>query len=305
MNMGDVTQFCFLCVIQIMQQRPRGDGADGEILQPQADQALYFKMAQNALHTGLIVKIVGVHRTDRNVQPSPHISDVHTADQKGVITDYFRGLIFHQFIHEPPQILHFRHIEIAGGHIRRRQADACRGEGDAHQVIIFALLQRLHVQIGARSDDPHHFPLYQPLCLFGILHLLADSNLVALGHQLAQIVLHRMIGYAAHGGALLQTATLSRQRDLQFSGGCQRVVKKHLIEITQPIKQYAVRILLLSLQILLHHGGQIIYFYILVHIYLTSTAGRHLWFLLDITKRTHHRMYPFLMLPQNLVFVNY
>ena len=50
-----------------------------------------------------------------------------------------------------------------------------------------------------------------------------------------------------------QTAVLSRQCQLQLSRNRLRILKKHLVEITQPVKKDTVRILLFCLEIMCHH----------------------------------------------------
>ena len=61
-------------------------------------------------------------------------------------------------------------------------------------------------------------------------------------------------GHTAHRSALLQAAALAGQRDLQNLTCLKRIVKEHLIEVTQTIKKDAVRVLCLGIQIILHHG---------------------------------------------------
>ena len=65
-----------------------------------------------------------------------------------------------------------------------------------------------------------------------------------------------MKGNAAHRSTFFQTTGLAGQSDLQFFGGHKRIVKKHLIEITQTIEQDAVAVFLFCLHILLHHRGK-------------------------------------------------
>ncbi len=90
-----------LCVgiIQIAQQRSCRHRTHRKIFQPQTDQAFYLKVTHNTLFTGLIVKVMRVRGTDRDVQPSPQVSDIHPADQKRVVAYDLRRLIFHQFVH--------------------------------------------------------------------------------------------------------------------------------------------------------------------------------------------------------------
>ena len=82
--------------------------------------------------------------------------------------------------------------------------------------MVLGLIQCLAAGDGPRSHHPDHLPLHQPFGLLGILHLLRNGNLVTFLHQLIQVGVHRMVGYAAHGGPLLKAALLSGQRQLQF-----------------------------------------------------------------------------------------
>ena len=59
--------------------------------------------------------------------------------------------------------------------------------------------------------------------------------------------------YTSHRRPFLQPAFFSCQGNLQFLGDGQRVFKKHLIKISQPVKQDTVRVLFLGFQIMDHH----------------------------------------------------
>ena len=59
--------------------------------------------------------------------------------------------------------------------------------------------------------------------------------------------------HAAHGSALRQTAVFSRQRQFQFPGDEDGVLKEHLVKVAQPEKEDCVLVLFLDAQILLHH----------------------------------------------------
>ena len=63
-----------------------------------------------------------------------------------------------------------------------------------------------------------------------------------------------MVGHPAHGGALRESAIPSGQRQLQFLGNQQGIVKEHLIKIPQAEEEDVVFVLLFDLLILLHHG---------------------------------------------------
>ena len=62
---------------------------------------------------------------------------------------------------------------------------------------------------------------------------------------------------AAHRRALCLSAVTAGQRQLQFPRGQFGIVKKHLIEIAEAVKENGILILLFDLHILLHHRGQL------------------------------------------------
>ena len=62
-----------------------------------------------------------------------------------------------------------------------------------------------------------------------------------------------MIGDAAHRGAFVLAAVPARQSKLEFGGRHFRIVEKHLVEIPETVHQDIFPILVLNLEILLHH----------------------------------------------------
>ena len=202
---------------------------------------------------------MGRQRVDGNVIFVLKPLQIKPADQKRLVVNDFRGLVFHHFIVQLFQIVHFRQVIIAGGDVRRGNADSGGRIGHAHQEIVFGFLQGLHVQIGAGRHHTDHFPLDQSLRLSGIFHLFPDGNLISFVDQLGQVAFHRVIRDAAHGRSFLQPAGFSCQRQLQLLRRHNGVLKKHFIEIPQPVKEDTVRILFFCLHVLLHHGRQIIH----------------------------------------------
>ena len=87
---------------------------------------------------------------------------------------------------------------------------------DAHDIVVPGRVQRGGVQVRPGSRDPYDLALYKALRLLRVLHLLTDGDLVPVLNKPVQVAVHRMVGNAAHGGALIQTAVLSGQRDLKF-----------------------------------------------------------------------------------------
>ena len=66
-----------------------------------------------------------------------------------------------------------------------------------------------------------------------------------------------MIRNAAHRCPFLKAAGFSRQGKFQFLACFDRIVKEHLIKITETIEKNTILILFFGLQILLHHRSYI------------------------------------------------
>ena len=115
------------------------------------------------------------------------------------------------------------------------------------------LVQRFRADIGAGGHDPCHLSLYQSFGKTRILNLLADGNAVPLFHELCYINVYGVKRDAAHRCPFVQSAGFSGQRQLQLLRGNLRIIKKHFIEIAKPVKQKALRVLLLGAQVFLHH----------------------------------------------------
>ena len=202
-----------------------------------------------------IVKIPGVQGIDGDAQPPLQVIQVHAAHIERLIAYQLRGHQVGDLVKELAAVTDFCHKILPRSHIRHRDSVAVPDVGHAHDVIIFRLVKGLRIHCGPRGDDAHHLPLDQPLCRGRVLHLLTDGHLVSFRHQAAQIAVHRVVRHAAHGRPLLQSAVLPCQSDLQLPGRGDGVVEKHLVKISQSIKQDAVAVLLLGLHVLLHHWG--------------------------------------------------
>ena len=133
-------------------------------------------------------------------------------------------------------------------------------EPDARAEVAAPGLERRFVDDGAGGDDADDVALDEPLRLRGVLRLLADGDLVALGDQAGDVGVGGVVWDAAHGHLLLEGLRLvlvaggQHQIQLARSGLC--VVAEHLVEIPQAEKEDRLLILFLDFQILAHHGGQ-------------------------------------------------
>ena len=83
-----------------------------------------------------------------------------------------------------------------------------------------------------RCDNADDFALYHALCLFRVLHLLADRNLMAVLYKTVDIPFCSVIRDTAHRSAILHAAVLSGQRKLKFFGYQGGILEEHFVEIT-------------------------------------------------------------------------
>ena len=151
------------------------------------------------------------------------------------------------------------HGHLARGHVHEGQAADLPGEAHGQQVGVALFVQQGGLRHRAGGHHADHVAADQPLGQGGVLHLLADGDLEAALHELLHIGIHRVMGHAGHGRALLQPALLAGQRQLQLLGHGHRVVKEHLIKIPHAVEEQAAGILLLHLEVVLHHGGQLLH----------------------------------------------
>ena len=148
--------------------------------------------------------------------------------------------------------------ELAGGHVAHAQAGAGRVPVDGADEVVPPLLQHGGVHHRAGGDNADDVPVHQPLGGGRVLHLLADGDFVPLGDEPGDIGVGGVVGHPTHGGALFRrlVPVPGGEGEVQLGGHQLGVLLEHLVKIPQPEKQDAVRVELLHLHILLHHGGQ-------------------------------------------------
>ena len=152
-----------------------------------------------------------------------------------------------------------RGAELPRREVAERRAAGLRAQIHRAEIVRLVLLEHRGLRDRAGRDDADDVPLDQPLGKRGILHLLADGHLVALGDQAADVRLGRVVRHAAHGralGGVFDVAVARREREVELARGKARIVVEHLIKIAQPEKQQAVGIALLDLVILPLHRRQ-------------------------------------------------
>ena len=151
-------------------------------------------------------------------------------------------------------------VGLAGGDVADAHSGVIVVQIDTGAEVGAALVQTGAVDDRAGGHHADDVPLHQTLGLGGILRLLADGHLIALGDEPGDIGIRRVVGHAAHGHPLLDGLVLALvpagQRQIQLAGRRFGVGAEHLIEVTQTEEQDGVLVLFLYLQVLLHHGGQ-------------------------------------------------
>ena len=123
-------------------------------------------------------------------------------------------------------------------------------------VVVLVILQHALLNDRAGSDNADDIAFDKAFGGGGIFHLLTDGNFVPFFNQPRHVRLIGMERHAAHRRALLLSAVTPRERELEFLGREDGVVKKHFIEISETEKQNLVRMLFFHFGVLLHHRRQ-------------------------------------------------
>ena len=128
-------------------------------------------------------------------------------------------------------------MEFSGGKIQGGEAypvTDLRKRGE--EVIFFRTQQRIRGRAG--RDYPRNFAANQFRAnLFPgqprIFHLLADGHFETLTDQFADVSFRRVVGNSAHGHRDAFLFVARGQRNLQFFGGDDGIVKEELVEIAE------------------------------------------------------------------------
>ena len=144
-----------------------------------------------------------------------------------------------------------------GGNVRKAQAGLFALEVQAGNVVVAVVLQHTALDDRTGCDHPDDVPLDKAFRLGGVLHLLADSHLIALSDQARHIALVAVEGHAAHRGALRKAALLAGKGKIQLPGGRDGIVEEHLVKIADAVKKNFVLVLIFDFKILLHHGRKL------------------------------------------------
>ena len=137
-----------------------------------------------------------------------------------------------------------------------RSTGRARPRQGAEEVVLLAL-EQLGLAQGARRDDAGDLATHQPLGLPGVLHLIADRDLEAGTHQLAEVALERLVRHAAHRRFVLGAALARGERDLEDGRRLRRVLVEHLEEVAHAIEQDRVGVLRLHLEVVAQHRREL------------------------------------------------
>ena len=146
-------------------------------------------------------------------------------------------------------------MRVSGGHVAEGDAGVDVIEKDAAKEIAAPVIETRAVDHGAGGDNADDVALDKTLGLRGVLRLLADGDLVALGDQTRNVGVRGVIGDPAHGCLILGSlAAVARGQDkVKLARGGLRILVEHLVKVAETEKEDGILILFLDLQILPHH----------------------------------------------------
>ena len=132
-------------------------------------------------------------------------------------------------------------MSLTGGEVAEGRAASLTVQINAAEVVAGLIIQAGGVDNGAGGHHPDDVPLHQALGGGGILHLLADGHLVALGNQPGDVGFAGVVGDAAHGDPFLLRLGVfavvpGGEGQVQFLGGQLGIVGEHFIEVPQAEK---------------------------------------------------------------------
>ena len=120
------------------------------------------------------------------------------------------------------------------------------------KVVLF--LPQPRIERRSRRQHARHLAPDDFLGKPGVFHLVAQSDAIALAQQAHQVLLHGVVGNAAHGNAALPVAR--RQRQLQLAAGHRGIVIKKLVKVAHAKEQQRIGVLLLRSGPLPHERRQ-------------------------------------------------
>ena len=126
---------------------------------------------------------------------------------------------------------------------------------DSTKVVVALFGKKARLKQCAGSNHTNDFTAHKSLCLRGVLDLLANGNLVILFNQSSNVSFIGMERNTAHGCAFFLATISARKREFQFARCQNGVVKEHLVEVSETVKDDIILVLIFDFPILLHHGS--------------------------------------------------
>ena len=216
-------QIRFLCLVQILEQRTGCNCSAVVIGDAKAFHRSSMELFLQRTAADIIVEIPVFQCIHADMKAGPKILHIDPAEQERLIADDFRRHKLRDLIHQTARLVHFRDEALAGRDICCRDTEASLHADDRHDVVVLRLIKSLRDQ---------RVPVHQPLGQGGVLHLLADRNLMAVLYKTVDIPFCSVIRDTAHRSAILHAAVLSGQRKLKFFGYQGGILEEHFVEIT-------------------------------------------------------------------------
>ena len=255
----DIRKVALLRLFHIAQQRAAGPDGRGGVPQAQGVHILRAELLAEGGRAGHVVEPAAV-RLQQAAQP--------LAQEGADALVRRRALAEHGLARGKARqlVADVRHAvlgegggaEFARGNVAEGRRAADRVQVHGADIVGAPLLEHGALRHRAGGDHADHVPLHQPLGQRGVLRLLADGHLVALGDQPGDIGLRRVVGHAAHGRLLIGglAAVAGGERQVELPGGLLRVLVEELVEVPQAEEQQAVAVLALYLVVLRLHRRQ-------------------------------------------------
>ena len=256
-----VGQRALLRLLQIMQQRAAGTNGLRLVFQPESIERMHMEVIREHPQGVFIAKDpfieVGTGKARgggqgfRKSQPPLRLREQRLARRgeqlaRSQMTELLGQLCF------PAGASHLRRAKLSGGEIHAGQADPLPGPAGGDQVVVLARREEAGVGGRAGRDHPGDFAPHQFFREARVLHLLANSHLVAFLDQARDVGVGGVVRNPAHGHSHSLFLAAGRQSNLEFAGGQDSVFKKEFVKISQTEKQQRLRILLLDGIVLPH-----------------------------------------------------
>ncbi len=123
--------------------------------------------------------------------------------------------------------------------------------GDGAEKVVL-LRAELRVGGGAGGDHAGDLAAHQLLGELGVLHLVADGDLVSLADELGDVALGGMVGNSAHGQGDAIDLLARGEGDLQLARGGDGVLEEELVKVAHAEEQQRGGMLFLDCGVLPH-----------------------------------------------------